>query len=164
MHAGVGEPVIGAVRLRVLGRRLTGNLGDVVVQAVVAGGVVVLKELTLLAQRAVQVGGDGAGSEGGVVALVLELDDQYVIDPPRGKGGTDGVGGGALGSRRRGDEEERDRGRQRYEGERTSNRANLHEDRLRLPGAGIGAVQRGLDAHQRRLLALHGDPPDPRRP
>src|SRR6202041_1098739 len=74
-HVGVGEPVVGAVGLRVLGRCLARDLGDVIVEAVVTYGVVVLQELALRAQGPVQVGGDRAGPERGLVALVLELDD-----------------------------------------------------------------------------------------
>ena len=46
--------------------RLAGDLGDVVVEAVVPDGVVVLEQLALRAQRAVQVGGGGARPERGL--------------------------------------------------------------------------------------------------
>jgi hypothetical protein len=52
----------------------------------VPDGVVVLQELALVAQGAVQVRGHGAGAERGLVALVLELDHNDVIDLPRGEG------------------------------------------------------------------------------
>ncbi len=79
---GEGEAVVRAVRLGVLRRGLTGHLGDVVVEAVVAGGVVVLQQLALRPQGAVEIGGRGAWPESGVVALVFEFDHEDVIDLP----------------------------------------------------------------------------------
>ncbi len=82
---GEGEAVVGAVGLGVHGRRLTGDLGDVVVEAVVPDGVVILQQLALRAERVVEVRGRGPGTERHVVALVLELDDEDVVDLPHGQ-------------------------------------------------------------------------------
>ena len=86
LDGGVGEPVVGTVGLGVLGRRLARDLGDVVVEAVVPDGVVILQELALGTQGAVQVRGHGSGAERGLVPLVLELDHNDVVDLPRRKG------------------------------------------------------------------------------
>lgn len=51
-----------------------------------SGGVVVLQELALGAQRAIEIRGHGSGPEGGLIPLVLELDQNDVIYLPRGKG------------------------------------------------------------------------------
>ena len=75
-----------------------------------ADAVVVLEQLALLAQGAVEVGGGGSGTERGVEALVLQLDDEDVIDlPGRQRGAGDargGVGGGARLGCRGGEEDE----------------------------------------------------------
>ena len=85
---GEGKTVVGAVGLGVHRWRLTGDLGNVVVEAVVPGGVVILEQFALRTKGGVEVGGGGAGTERRVVALVLELDDEDVVDLPRGQRGT----------------------------------------------------------------------------
>ncbi|HWF16043.1 MAG TPA: hypothetical protein VG244_07685 [Acidimicrobiales bacterium] len=57
---GEGAAVVAAVGLGVLGRGLAEDLGEIVVEAVVPGAVVVLQQLALLAQGAVEVGVGGA--------------------------------------------------------------------------------------------------------
>ena len=78
-----------AVAARLLGRRLARDLRDVVVEAGVAGGVVVLDELALLEQRGVEVGRRRSGAERRGRALVLELDDEDVPDRPGRERGPD---------------------------------------------------------------------------
>ena len=104
---GEGKAVARTVGLGVLRRRLAGDLGDVVVQTDVPGGVEVREQLALVAERAVQVGGRGDGSERGVVALVLQLDHQDVVDLPGRQGGAHD-GWARCARRRRGDRGGRD--------------------------------------------------------
>ena len=68
------------VRVREGGGGLSGDLGDVVVEAHVTGGVVILKKLAFRDERPVEVGRRRAGPERGGSLLVLEVDDEDVVD------------------------------------------------------------------------------------
>ena len=69
-----------AVRIGERRRSLPGDLREVVVQAHVPGGVVVLQQFALRDQRLVEVRRWRVRPEGAREALVLQIDDQDVID------------------------------------------------------------------------------------
>src|SRR3974390_3045785 len=157
-HVGEREGLGQTVRACLGGRGLAGHLRDVVVKADVAGRVIVLQQLTLGAQRAVEVGGGRARPERGGVALVLELNDQDVGDLPGGEGrskhgGGAGVANGSAGGR----SGERDgagaRGQDRHQGarEEKGGSGSVHGRARELPGPPLCARP---DAYSRAKPAM----------
>jgi hypothetical protein len=94
--------VIGAVGLRVGLRGLATHQRDVVVEAEVAGAVVVLQQHPLFGQRLPQIGVVVEPGEGGVVGLVLENDQPHMLDLALAEAETVGVGFGRAAGERAG--------------------------------------------------------------
>jgi hypothetical protein len=92
-----------AVLVRGHGGFLSGDLGEVVGQADMAGGEVVGDQLALLEQSAVQIDRGRGRPEGRALAFVLELDHHHVPDlPVRERLGAGGCRAGRCGDHEHG--------------------------------------------------------------